>query len=51
GLEVGKPANIIVLDAQNRYEAILNRATVCTVISQGKVLVETRPPVVTWHEK
>ncbi|MEO1394168.1 MAG: cytosine deaminase [Cyanobacteria bacterium J06634_5] len=51
GIEVGKPANIIVLDAQNRYEAILNRATVCTVISQGKVLVETRPPVVTWHEK
>lgn len=49
GLEVGKPANLIVLDATSRYEAILKRATVRTVISKGRVLVETTPAQVTWH--
>nr|WP_228025146.1 cytosine deaminase [cf. Phormidesmis sp. LEGE 11477] len=48
GVEVGRPANLVVLDAKDRYEAILNRATVRTVISRGKVLVETVPPVVRW---
>lgn len=48
GIEVGKPANLIVLDAQSPYEAILRRATVKAVISRGQVLVETMPPVVRW---
>ncbi len=48
GIEVGKPANLIVLDAQSPYEAILKRATVKAVISRGRVLVETMPPVVKW---
>lgn len=50
GIEVGKPANLIVLDATSRYEAILKRATVRTVIAQGRVLVETTPAQVKWHE-
>jgi cytosine deaminase len=49
GVEVGKPANLIVLDAQNRYEAICKRATVRYVISNGRLLVETMPPVSTWR--
>ncbi len=49
GIAEGKPANLIVLDARSRYEAILNRATVKYVISRGQVLVETAPPAVTWH--
>ncbi|NJM96294.1 MAG: cytosine deaminase [Phormidesmis sp. RL_2_1] len=49
GIEVGKPANLIVLAAHNPYEAILQRATVTTVISQGRILVETTPPQITWH--
>jgi cytosine/creatinine deaminase len=48
GIAVGNPANLIVLDARSRYEAILRRATVKTVISKGRVLVETIPPVVNW---
>lgn len=48
GIEVGKPANLIVLDAQNCYEAIQRRATVRYVISRGQLLVETTPPAVTW---
>lgn len=49
GIAEGQPANLIVLDARSRYEAILNRATVKYVISRGQVLVETAPPAVTWH--
>ena len=49
GIAVGKPANLIVLAAQNRYEAILRRSTVRYVISKGRVLVETTPPKTTWH--
>ncbi|MGB7250870.1 MAG: cytosine deaminase [Phormidesmis sp.] len=49
GIEEGKPANLVVLDAQSRYEAILNRATVKTVISSGQILVETTPPTVSWR--
>ncbi len=48
GIAVGRPANLVVLDAQSRYEALLNRATVRSVISRGRVLVETVPPVVRW---
>lgn len=48
GLEVGKPANLIVLDANSPYEAIRRRATVTHVFSRGQLLVETRPAVVKW---
>ena len=49
GLEVGKPANLIVLDACDRYDAIRRRATVRYVVSQGKLLVQTEPPQTQWH--
>lgn len=49
GIEVGRPANLIVLSAKDRYEAILNRSTVRYVISKGRVLVETCPPQTTWR--
>jgi len=48
GIAEGKPANLIILDAASPYEAVLKRATVTTVISQGKVLAKTTPPVLTW---
>ncbi len=48
GLEVGKPANLIVLDADSPYDAICRRATVTHVFSRGKLLVETRPAEVKW---
>lgn len=49
GLEVGKPANLMVLDASDRYDAIRRRATVRYVISQGKLLAETTPPQTHWQ--
>ncbi len=51
GIEVGKPANLIVLDADSRYEAIRRRATVRHVISRGKLLAETEAPVTKWNGK
>jgi cytosine/creatinine deaminase len=49
GVEVGKPANLIVLNAQNRYEAIRRRATVCYTIAQGKLLARTEAPRISWY--
>ncbi|MBW4475263.1 MAG: cytosine deaminase [Stenomitos rutilans HA7619-LM2] len=51
GVEVGKPANLIVLDARDRYDAIRRRAIVSYVISQGKLLVSTEPPKTIWHRE
>lgn len=48
GVEVGKPANLIVLDAIDQYDAIRRRATVQFVISQGKLLAKTQPPQSNW---
>jgi cytosine/creatinine deaminase len=48
GVEVGKPANLMVLDASDRYDAIRRRATVRYVISQGKLLTHTEPPKPHW---
>ncbi len=49
GIEVGKPANLIVLNAKDRYDALHRRATVHYVISQGKLLVRTESPRTMWH--
>ena len=49
GIEVGKPANLIVLDADDRIDAIRRRAIVRLVISQGALLSETQPPQTTWR--
>jgi cytosine/creatinine deaminase len=48
GIAVGKPANLIVLDADSRYDAIRRRATVRYVISQGKLLAHTELPITAW---
>ncbi|PSB14385.1 cytosine deaminase [filamentous cyanobacterium CCP1] len=48
GIEEGKPANLIVLNADSQYEAIRRRASVRYVISQGKLLACTEPAVSQW---
>ena len=48
GIEVGKPANLIVLDADSPYDAIRRCATVTHVISRGKLLAQTQPASTTW---
>jgi cytosine/creatinine deaminase len=49
GIEAGKPAHVIVLDASDRYDAIRRRATIRYVISQGRLLAETASPQTVWH--
>lgn len=43
GIEEGKPANLIILDAENEYEAIRRQAAVRYSIRNGKVIAETKP--------
>jgi cytosine deaminase len=49
GVAVGKPANLIVLHAQDRYDALRRRAIVRYVISKGKLLARTEAPRSNWH--
>ena len=43
GLEVGKPADLIVLDSEDYYDAIRTRIQPRYVISQGKIIASTTP--------
>jgi cytosine/creatinine deaminase len=49
GIDVGKPANLIVLDADSCYDAIRRRAAIRYVISRGNLLAETLPPKTCFH--
>lgn len=49
GVEIGKPANLIVLDAVDRYDALRRRAIVHYVISRGKLLARTESPRTSWY--
>ncbi|MFZ4639306.1 MAG: cytosine deaminase [Nodosilinea sp.] len=48
GIEVGKPANLIVMEAENPYDALRRTATVTHVISRGKLLAQTQPAQTSW---
>ena len=43
GIEEGKPANFIVLSAENEYEAIRKQATVRYSFRNGNIIAETKP--------
>ncbi|MEM6751577.1 MAG: cytosine deaminase [Cyanobacteria bacterium P01_C01_bin.38] len=43
GIEVGKPASLIVLNANDSYDAIRTRIQPRYVISQGKIIASTTP--------
>lgn len=51
GIAIGQPANLIVLDAIDRYDAIRRRATVQYVISQGNLIASTQVPVMQWRHQ
>ena len=48
GLTEGREANLVVLDATNRFEAIRRRVTPRVVISRGRVLCETAATETRW---
>ncbi|KOF56489.1 cytosine deaminase [Clostridium sp. DMHC 10] len=43
GIEVGKPANLIILNAEDEYDAIRKQAEILYSIRRGKVLAKTEP--------
>lgn len=43
GIDIGKDANMIVLDGSNAYEVIRKQAAVTHSVRQGKLIVETKP--------
>ena len=45
GIEKGKPANFIVLDAESEFEAISERADVLASIRKGEFLFRKRPDI------
>lgn len=47
GIEVGKPANFLIFNAQNWYDALNERAELLYSVHNGNVLVETKPSEVT----
>mgnify|MGYP000381215398 CR=1 FL=1 len=49
GIEVGKPANCIIMNNDNFYNALNERSEVLYSIHRGKILVETAPKRVTNH--
>ncbi|WP_044748135.1 cytosine deaminase [Bacillus alveayuensis] len=52
GIEEGKPANLLVLAAENEYEAIRKQACVRYSIRNGEVISETKPSetLIQWGE-
>lgn len=47
GIEVGKPANFLIFNAKNWYDALNERAELLYSVHNGNVLVETKPSEVT----
>lgn len=43
GIEEGKPANLIVLGAENEYETVRKQASVLYSIRHGEIIAETKP--------
>ncbi|MCA1010580.1 cytosine deaminase [Halobacillus halophilus] len=43
GLKAGRPANLIILDAEDEYEAVRKQAVVQYSIRHGRILSETKP--------
>jgi cytosine deaminase len=43
GLQVGRPANLLILSAPDDYQMIRNQGQVFTSIHAGKVLVQRKP--------
>lgn len=48
GIEVGKPANFLIFNAKNWYDALNERAELLYSVHNGNVLVETKPAEVTF---
>lgn len=49
GLKEGNPANIVVLDAPDAFNALRFQSIPLVVISQGKIIARNQPAVLSWQ--
>ena len=49
GIEVGKPANLLILPAENGFDAVRRQVPVRYSIRHGRVIAETRPAQTALH--
>ncbi|MFQ2319332.1 cytosine deaminase [Aeromonas caviae] len=49
GIEVGKPANLLILPAENGFDAVRRQVPVRYSIRHGRVIADTRPAETTLH--
>ncbi len=49
GIEVDKPANLLILPAENGFDAVRRQVPVCYSIRHGRVIADTRPAETTLH--
>ena len=50
GIAVGRPANLVVLDADSDYEAVRRQAKATLSVRRGKVIMRREPERVTYPE-
>ena len=43
GIAEGRPANLLILDAENDYDAVCRQAKVLTSVRHGKVIMQRQP--------
>lgn len=51
GIETGKPANLVLVDAPDKWDAIRRLAAITTVIKGGQVIAETVPARTRLHDE
>lgn len=49
GLEMGKPANLIIWEAESKFEVLRRRPPVRYVMARGRLLAQTQPAITTWE--
>ncbi|MCT7956936.1 cytosine deaminase [Laspinema palackyanum] len=49
GLEIGKPANLIIWEADRKFEILRRRPPVRYVMARGRLLAQTQPSITTWE--
>ncbi|MCT7970901.1 cytosine deaminase [Laspinema olomoucense] len=49
GIEIGKAANLIIWEAENKFEVLRRRPPVRYVIARGRLLAQTQPSLTTWE--
>ncbi|MNG30609.1 Cytosine deaminase [compost metagenome] len=49
GVEVGKPANLLILPAESGFDAVRRQVPVRYSIRHGRVIAETRPAQTSLH--